>query len=275
MPPSAATSRATSITPASRTATRRSIGDTIWIIAARNIRRAKSSPTTIPPTARRRSSAGAAGMQDQIVNAGPMNIFYLHGFASSARSSKAAYFAGRFRERGRGAPRARPQPAGFLDADGDADGRAGRTALIEDAVRAGRADRVEPGRIRRGAGGAEMSGPRRPPRAAGSGPRFWWKQDEQPRRRRDRRMEAHGKLDIFHYAYGRMMPVHYELYADARRHDASTRRWRCRFRCSRGGETRRRSRRRGAVGGPRPNVELHMLDDDHQLTASVGSSGRR
>ena len=29
-----------------------------------------------------------------------MNIFYLHGFASSARSSKATYFAGKLRELG-------------------------------------------------------------------------------------------------------------------------------------------------------------------------------
>jgi uncharacterized protein len=30
----------------------------------------------------------------------PVNVFYLHGFASSARSTKAAYFADRFREHG-------------------------------------------------------------------------------------------------------------------------------------------------------------------------------
>ena len=28
-----------------------------------------------------------------------------------------------------------------------------------------------------------------------------------------------GRLDVFHYGYGRMLPVHYELYADARRHN--------------------------------------------------------
>ena len=27
------------------------------------------------------------------------------------------------------------------------------------------------------------------------------------------------RLDVFHYGYGRMMPIHYELYADARRYD--------------------------------------------------------
>ena len=29
------------------------------------------------------------------------------------------------------------------------------------------------------------------------------------------------RLDIFHYGYGRMMPVHYELYADATRYDCA------------------------------------------------------
>ena len=29
-----------------------------------------------------------------------------------------------------------------------------------------------------------------------------------------------GRLTVFHYGYGRMMPVHYELYEDARRYDA-------------------------------------------------------
>src|SRR6185436_21081648 len=28
------------------------------------------------------------------------------------------------------------------------------------------------------------------------------------------------QLVVFHYGYGRMMPVHYELYADARRYNA-------------------------------------------------------
>ena len=39
-----------------------------------------------------------------------------------------------------------------------------------------------------------------------------------------RRGERPSELNVFHYGYGRMMPVHYELYADARSYDASTRR---------------------------------------------------
>ena len=79
------------------------------------------------------------------------------------------------------------------------------------------------------------------------------------------------RLDVFHYAYGRIMPVHYELYADALRYDglgaaltlpiqvfqghrdqavdpAAVERW-CRARPD--------------------NVELHLLDDDHQLGGSL------
>jgi pimeloyl-ACP methyl ester carboxylesterase len=81
---------------------------------------------------------------------------------------------------------------------------------------------------------------------------------------------ASNRLNVFHHGYGRVMPVHYELYADARRYDsfnakvvqpvqvfqgrlddavdpATVERW-CRA---------------------RPNVELHLLDDGHQLLGSL------
>lgn len=44
-----------------------------------------------------------SGVQDAAVNAtpsGPSHVFYLHGFASSARSTKAGYFAARLQEHG-------------------------------------------------------------------------------------------------------------------------------------------------------------------------------
>jgi uncharacterized protein len=79
-----------------------------------------------------------------------------------------------------------------------------------------------------------------------------------------------GHLDVFHFGYGRIMPIHYELYEDARRYDAM-------------GATLTmpilvfQGRRDTAVDPAtveawsrrRPNVDLHMLDDDHQLTASL------
>ena len=80
-----------------------------------------------------------------------------------------------------------------------------------------------------------------------------------------------GKLDVFHYAYGRMLPVHYELYADARRHNCLDAALAMPIQVFQG-------RRDDAVDPDvverwslaRPNVELHMLDDDHQLAGSVG-----
>ena len=81
---------------------------------------------------------------------------------------------------------------------------------------------------------------------------------------------ANGSLTVFHYGYGRLMPIHYELYLDARRYDA----WNARVDMPaivfQG--------RRDAVVDPsmvahwaatRSNVALHMLDDDHQLGTSL------
>ena len=82
--------------------------------------------------------------------------------------------------------------------------------------------------------------------------------------------KAAGHLNVFHFAYGRMMPVHYELYADARRYDAMDADLKMPILVFQG--------RRDTAVDPatveawsrrRPNVELHMLDDDHQLAASL------
>ena len=82
--------------------------------------------------------------------------------------------------------------------------------------------------------------------------------------------KAAGHLNVFHFAYGRMMPVHYELYADARRYNAIDADLKMPVLVFQG--------RRDTAVDPatveawsrrRPNVELHLLDDDHQLTASL------
>jgi pimeloyl-ACP methyl ester carboxylesterase len=83
--------------------------------------------------------------------------------------------------------------------------------------------------------------------------------------------KAAGHLKVFHFAYGRMMPVHYELYEDARRYNAIDADLKMPVLVFQGrrdtavdpATVEAWSRRR------RPNVELHMLDDDHQLTASL------
>ena len=79
------------------------------------------------------------------------------------------------------------------------------------------------------------------------------------------------RLDVFHHGFGRVMPVHYELYADARRYDAMNARLEIPVQVFQG-------RRDDAVdpvtverwATARPEtVELHLLDDDHQLHASL------
>jgi pimeloyl-ACP methyl ester carboxylesterase len=83
--------------------------------------------------------------------------------------------------------------------------------------------------------------------------------------------KASNELQVFHYAYGRMLPVHYELYADARRYDSYNAALTMPVQVFQG--------RRDAAVDPagverwaadRPYVELHMLDDDHQMLGSMG-----
>ena len=82
--------------------------------------------------------------------------------------------------------------------------------------------------------------------------------------------ERTGRLNVFHYGYGRMMPVHYGLYTDARGYDCANAALRMPILIVQG--------RRDTAVDPagveewartRPNVELHLLDDDHQLASSL------
>ena len=199
-----------------------------------------------------------------------MKIFYLHGFASSARSSKATFFASKLREVGieletpdlnepdfstltitrmidqvRRALEASPEPAVLIGSS------LGGFVAVQVASK-------HPGRVSRLvllAPALDFGGNRM--RSLGDVGLDEWK-------RRDR-------LDIFHYGYGRMMPVHYKLYEDARRYDCGNAALPMPIQVFQG-------RRDDAVdpdsvarwSRARRNVELHMLDDDHQLTASVG-----
>ena len=79
-----------------------------------------------------------------------------------------------------------------------------------------------------------------------------------------------GTTNVFHYGFGRMFPVHYELYADA-----------CGYECENVELSLPVQIFQGikdTVVDPttveqwarrRPNVELHMVEDDHQLGASL------
>ena len=79
-----------------------------------------------------------------------------------------------------------------------------------------------------------------------------------------------GEIHVFHYGYGRMMPIHYGLYEDARRYDAMRADVRMpvlAFQGLRDTAVNPAIVQRWAAA--RPNVDLHMLDDDHQLSSSL------
>ena len=79
-----------------------------------------------------------------------------------------------------------------------------------------------------------------------------------------------GELNVFHYGFGRMMPVGYELYTDAAQYDAFHARVDLPvqiFQGERDAAVSPDSVRRWSA--TRPNVELHMLDDEHQLLGSL------
>jgi len=204
-------------------------------------------------------------------------VIYLHGFASSSHSGKASYIGERLQERG--VPFLAPdlnfpdfstltvtrmveQTGALVEKPAFAEATAGRPSVtligsslgafvaVNAAVRW--PDRIGCLVLMAPAldfGDAGLKGPGGADIAA-------WK--------------AAGQLNVFHFAYGRMMPVHYELYADARRYDAMNADLKMPVLVFQG--------RRDTAVDPatveawcrrRPNVELHMLDDDHQLTASL------
>ena len=199
-----------------------------------------------------------------------MSLIYLHGFASSAQSGKASYLAQKCREKGVEfqAPdlnlpdfatltvtRMLEQTGRLLAAAGAPVTLIGSSlgGFVAVLAAAGSPERVKQLVLLApaldfsdqglgGPGGADLDEWRRA-----------------------------GTLDVFHFGYGRVLPVHYELYADARRYDAmsvalampvlvfqgrldtavdpaSVKRW----------------------ASTRPNVDLHLLDDGHQLAGSLG-----
>lgn len=198
-----------------------------------------------------------------------MAIFYLHGFASSARSSKAAFFARKLAEHGvelhtpdlnlpdfstLTITRMVQQTCGAIDAVD------GPVALIGSslggfvAVQAALQRPARVGRLVLLAPALDFGGNR--VREMGELGLDRWRETD--------------RLDVFHYGYGRVIPVHYALYTDASRHDSFNARLDIPIQVFQG-------RRDTAVdpatverwSNARPNVELHMLDDDHQLLQSL------
>jgi pimeloyl-ACP methyl ester carboxylesterase len=201
-----------------------------------------------------------------------MRVLYLHGFGSSASSSKATFFGKKLREEA-GITLETPdlnepdfstltvtrmvdQVVRMLDAAPEAD----RTVLIGSSLGAfvavqmavARPDLVHRLILLAPALDFSDSGLRGP----GGADVAEWKRN--------------GSLSVFHHGYGRMMPIHYGLYEDARRYNAMHARIDTPTLVFQGrGDTAVDPVTVEQWSRAQPNVELHMLDDDHQLTASV------
>ncbi|HEV3484972.1 MAG TPA: YqiA/YcfP family alpha/beta fold hydrolase [Vicinamibacterales bacterium] len=199
-----------------------------------------------------------------------MHYFYLHGFASSARSSKAAFFARKLEELG--------HPLHTPDFNEPEFSTLTVTRMVDQVING--LDALPPARaalIGSSLGGfvAVQAALRRPgqidrlvllaPALDFSGNRL---QDLGDRGLAE--WQKTNRLDVFHYGYGRTIPVHYDLYTDANRYDCASAQLSMPIQIFQG--------RRDTAVNPdsverwarlRTNVELHMLDDDHQLLGSL------
>jgi uncharacterized protein len=199
-----------------------------------------------------------------------MRVFYLHGFASSARSSKAAFFSSKFAASG-----VSLETPDLNEPDFSTLTISRMVAQVERAIDRRESDPVVLIGSSLGAFVAVHVAVQRPsaidrlvllaPALDFGGNRM--------RTLGDRGVEEWKKtdrLDVFHYGFGRVMPVHYELYSDARRYDAMNARVDVPVQVFQG--TRDTAVDPATVeqwSSARANVELHLLDDDHQLLTSL------
>jgi uncharacterized protein len=198
-----------------------------------------------------------------------MRVLYLHGFASSPQSSKATFFAAKLAALGvpfevpdlnvpdfstLTVTRMLKQCGEMIERDPDPVAVMGSSLGGFVAVHAAL---EHPARIRRVvllAPALDFDGDRLS--EVGDRSLDVWK--------------STGRLDVFHYGYGRMVPLHYGLYEDSTRYDALGANLTQPVQVFQG---RRDTSVDPAIverwAAARPNVELHMLDDGHQLQGSL------
>jgi len=198
-----------------------------------------------------------------------VRLIYLHGFASSAQSSKAGFF--RQKAAARGIDLVTPD---FNQPDFASLTISRMIAQASEAIAAAPEPVVLIGSSLGGFVAVQVaaSEPSRVARVILLAPAL----DFSANRLRDlgdrgldewRRTDT---LNVFHYGYGRMMPLRYSLYEDATRYDAFGAHVPQPiqiFQGTRDTAVDPETVRRWAAA--RTNVELHLLDDDHQLIASL------
>lgn len=198
-----------------------------------------------------------------------MHVYYLHGFASSARSTKASYFAERLRPHGIGLRCPDFNEPDFASltltrmieqVSADIATLDPPVALIGSSLGAAVAIHAAarlPGIVDRLVLLAPaVSFPRDAERVLGPD--------------RFREWQRTGTIDIFHYAAGAMRPLDYTFYTDGLRYDAfeaAVAQPVLIFQGRRDEAVDFRTVEKWAAA--RPNVALTLLDDDHQLHASL------
>lgn len=201
-----------------------------------------------------------------------MRAFYLHGFASSAASTKAAFFAALLRARG----------VELETPDFNAPDFSSLTITrMVDQVVASIGSSDEPVALIGSSMGAfvAVQVALRVPVARmvllAPALEFARGTDLKLGDRTLTEWQRTGETNVFHYGYGRIIPVSYALYTDACDYDCVNAQLTMPIQIFMG--------RQDTIvspatverwAGERPNVELHKLDDDHQLGASLEYMGR-
>jgi uncharacterized protein len=199
-----------------------------------------------------------------------MHIFYLHGFASSAQSSKAGMFRTRLAEHG--VPLHTPD---FNQPDFSTLTVTRMVQQVREAI-----DRLAPGPV--ALIGSSLGGfvavqtavaiPSVIDRLVLLAPALDF-DGNRMREIGDRGIDdwrRTNRLEVFHYGFGRHMPVQYDLYADVQRYDSMNARVDMPILIFQGTrDTAVDARTVEAWAKARANARLHLLDDDHQLAGSL------